>query len=427
VGTIIKIQKYNLAKININKLNCLLLLIVFYFLMEYVYKVFVSDYYASVGFSYHFDMTKYLLGKLIVLVPLVSILFFCSSYIFACEVLIVSLFLIPNTILFQFMPFDQRILICVYCFIYSLLLFGIISFRIKSSKFSEKASLRVLILLSILMIIPFIFSSKFHLDFNVLLLKDIYKVRAENIHNYSMIQSYFFPWLAQAILPIGLIFSLNKKKYLVSFFIIVLLVFLFILSAHKSVFFGLLVLVYFLFFDDYYKKSKYFLFTIIGLLLFTRFITVSYNYIDAEADFSRRIFFLPALLNTFYFDFFDNNPVHLSYSIFSGIFHYPYSLDTANLIGEKYFGNPHSHANNGIISSGFMNFGLLGAISNTIGASAIITFINSLNIHPRYFGVTLLILFNFLSSYFFTSLLTHGVLIILLIFTFFLKDTESYA
>jgi hypothetical protein len=277
------------------------------------------------------------------------------------------------------------------------------------------------------MVVPFILSSKFKLDFNVLLLKDIYKVRAENVQKYSMIQGYFLPWLAQAILPIALIFSLNKRKYVFSLIIIFLLMFIFILSAHKAIFFGIFVLLYFFLFDDYYKKVKYFLLIIIGILVLTRLISICFNYINSEADFSRRIFFIPALLNTYYFDFFNNKPIHLSHSILSGIFHYPYTLDTANLIGQKYFGNPLNHANNGMISSGFMNFGMIGAISNTIAASAIISFINSLKIHARYFGVTFLIFFNFLSSYFFTSLLTHGILLILLIFIFFLKDTERDA
>lgn len=427
MGPIIKIKKLNFAKLVRSKVDSLLLLVFIYFILEYVYKVFICKYYGYLGFSYHFDLLKYFLGKIIVFLPLLAILFFCSSYIFVCEVLIASFFLIPNTILYQFMPFDTRILICTYSFIFSLLFFGLIDYRIRSSRFSERNTLRILILLSILMIIPFIFSSKFNLNFNVLLLKDIYKVRAENILKYSMIQSYFLPWLAQAILPIALIFSLKKRKWFFTIFIIFILGFLFLLSAHKSVFFGLLILIYFYFFDDYYKKIKYFLLTIIGLLLLTRLITLCFNYIDSEADFSRRIFFLPALINTFYFEFFDNHPVHLSYSILSWIFHYPYTLDTANLIGANYFGNPQSHANNGIISSGFMNFGMLGAIGNTVAASVIISFINTLKIHSRYFGVTFLIFFNFLSSYFFTSLLTHGILIILLIFVFFLKDSEKDA
>jgi len=165
--------------------------------------------------------------------------------------------------------------------------------------------------------------------------------------------------------------------------------------------------------------------TIIGLLLLTRFITVCFDYIDPEADFSRRIFFIPAFLNECYFDLFDGKPIHLSQSILSGFVHYPYELDTPNLIGQVYFGSPLTHANNGMISSGFMNFGMLGAICTPILASAIISFINSLRISPRYFGVTFLIFFNFLSSYFLTSLMTHGILIILLIFIFFLKDTEG--
>lgn len=379
------------------------------------------------GFSYQFDIAKYLLGKLIVLIPLLSVLFFCSSYIFACEVLLLSLFLVPNTILYQFMPFDIRILLCNYTFIYSLLFFGIVNFRTRLPQFTEKDSSRILVVLCILMLLPFILSSKFKLDFNVLLFKDIYKVRAENLAKYNMIQSYFLPWLAQAVLPISLIFTLNKKKYFFSFVIAFSLVFLFILSAHKSVFFGILVLLYFYFYNDYYKKVGYFLITIIVILLLTRCITIFFHHIDNEADFSRRIFFIPALINTFYFDFFNNNPIHLSNSVLSGIFHYPYPLDAPNVIGLHYFNNPLTHANNGLISSGFMNFGLAGAIGNTIAASVIIAFINSLNVHPRYFGVTLLIFFNFLSSYFFTSLLTHGVFITLLIFVFFLKDTKLNA
>ena len=70
---------------------------------------------------------------------------------------------------------------------------------------------------------------------------------------------------------------------------------------------------------------------------------------------ARRGFFVPSLLDSFYFDFFDGNPLYWSTSIFENFIDYPYDKSIPYLIGEQYFNNAEMGANNGIVSDGFSN------------------------------------------------------------------------
>ena len=78
--------------------------------------------------------------------------------------------------------------------------------------------------------------------------------------------------------------------------------------------------------------------------------------------FIRRAFFVPAKLTFDYYDFFSSNPlVYWSSSITSSFIDYPYSTNTALLMGE-YLGDSTTSANNSFLSTGYMHAGVPGMI-----------------------------------------------------------------
>ena len=135
----------------------------------------------------------------------------------------------------------------------------------------------------------------------------------------------------------------------------------------------------------------------------------------------RRVFFLPSLLDVYYFDFFQDNPIYYSHSFFTSIFNYPYFQSPKSLISINYFNDFNMNANNGLISDGYMNLGVVGILLNLILFSCIMTFIKSLNISMKFYGIVFLFIFSVLSSPLSTIMVTHGGFILLIILNFTIK------
>jgi len=136
-----------------------------------------------------------------------------------------------------------------------------------------------------------------------------------------------------------------------------------------------------------------------------------------KSIFVRRVFFVPSLLNEFYFDFYKDSHLYLSHSIFSSFIDYNYDMSPAHTIADVYFHKPKMNANNGIISDGFMNFGYAGVVIYSLIFSLIFAFINSIKLNPKYFGLFVFYMLTFISSALLTVMLTHGFFLVL-IFTF---------
>jgi len=79
--------------------------------------------------------------------------------------------------------------------------------------------------------------------------------------------------------------------------------------------------------------------------------------------FTMRFLAMPAVLTSYYFDFFSQNQFcYLSHSIFRWFLDYPYPLEPPMLIGSVYIGNPNCNANGNIWADGYANFGLPGVL-----------------------------------------------------------------
>ena len=83
------------------------------------------------------------------------------------------------------------------------------------------------------------------------------------------------------------------------------------------------------------------------------------------------------------------------------------------------------NANNGLISDGYMNLGVVGILLNLILFSCIMTFIKSLNISMKFYGIVFLFIFSVLSSPLSTIMVTHGGFILLIILNFTIKNTNA--
>lgn len=140
----------------------------------------------------------------------------------------------------------------------------------------------------------------------------------------------------------------------------------------------------------------------------------------------RRVFFVPADLSFKYYEVFSElGNVYLSNSIFSSFIKYPFSYPPQLLVSMYALGNE-SWANSGFLATSFMHFNVFGVILFSFIVAVLIKIVDSLveNKLPVWLGVAIVITpFSslFKSSDLFTSLLTHGLLLSLILLWFIRK------
>ncbi len=377
------------------------------------------------GFIYDYNFIKFIQVKII----LFLVLFFMnfktkSGFIYIVESIYIVFLVFPNLIIYEYVPTNSYIIKTILFFVFLLHISQYFNFRIGFRKVTEKQSMILILVVSFLVFLPFLLECKNNLNLNVLSFTDIYDVRKENSGHFFLFSGYLFSWLSKVILPILFVYSMIKRNFVISFITLFILLYLFVAMAHKSIFFGIFLVVFFYFFEDYKKKTFFFLLVIIIGFAASHFLYYSKGMILPESLLVRRVFFVPALLNTFYFDFFKNEPLYFSYSIFRNFVEYKHELPPANLIGLNYLNSLETFANNGFISDGYMNWGLKGTVFFAIILSFIFKLFDVIKIDSRYFGVFFLAIFTTISSALFTSLLTHGILLLIFLSMFVLQKNN---
>ena len=395
-----------------------------YILLEISYVSFVSEIYTYSGFNKLEDGNKIL--NIVIYFFVLIISFFSSrlikSHFSITTIYVVLSFLIfPSFILYKYTHSNIYIFlsyISLYFFLYIFLKY--FNFKVKTKKFNFYSSKFLLVFFSLTLVIPFLISFGTSINYNNLLLIDVYESREDFYYKSNSFLNYSLSLLSKIIAPIGLLFSLKSKNVLYSIFFTLIIFYLFLLTGNKLILFGYFVICFFYF----VKPEKSFLYLSI-ILIISMISFYFFNINEIGGLLLRRVFFLPGLLDIYYFDYFDDKHLYYSHSFLSFFSDYPYSQLPKKIIAIEYFNNFEMNANNGIISDGFINLGIPGILFNIIIFSIIITFIKSLKVNMRYYGVVFLFIFSLISSPLSTVLVTHGGLILLLLLNYFLKNTNE--
>jgi hypothetical protein len=420
------IQKLNkfLERFNFRIINFVLILTI-YFLLEYSYKVFVSDVYHI--FFYDFDLRKYILAKLIFLFLSFLANRIKTPFTYFTAMFFIVMMLIPNLILYQFMDFNFSIILHISFFILLLIIVGQIRLRqAYSLKITAKNQALLLFGISLLMLIPYFMTYRWDVNFSVFSLdRNVYIQRAEAKDLAGSYIRYTMSWLVKIILPALLLFGFKKNRKIAYWGALFFLLYLFVTMSHKVILFAPIVAVMLYIIKKPGAQVATIFSGIIFVIIASRFTTEYYEYLNIEGTFVRRVFFIPAILNESYFDFFAGKPVFFGNSFLSDYVDYSYSLQPSNLIASIYWGKPQVSANNGFISDGFMHLGHIGPVFFSVIVAGIIKLIDSFKISPEYNGVFIITMFTFLSSALFTSLLTHGVFLLIIFSYIFLQNTYN--
>ena len=199
---------------------------------------------------------------------------------------------------------------------------------------------------------------------------DVYKFRRGSSDSFPILVHYLWPQFANALLPLALTIFLHKRKYILFGITSIMCVGLFSVLHHKTILFiPLFVFVIYrvlligkswLFFKMCFCGAA-----VLGVIEIATLSALGSDVIGPfNVLFIRRVLLVPAQLNGFYFEFFDENlKYYWSQSkITFGLLAMPYEQSSPKTIGAFYFGNKGTSSNTGFLGQGFANAGYLGVL-----------------------------------------------------------------
>lgn len=286
-------------------------------------------------------------------------------------------------------------------------------------QFRSQFSFKWIMLLVTFSLVVFVFvdvQGRFHWS-SFLFQNDLYDVRRAVSEEISSFGKYAMSWLTHLLLPLLIVyFGLSKSKI----WIVLPLSLAFLLYAfnpHKTILFNALLASIFALAPSLKVLSKYLVLGFLALLVLGRVEALVFT--DRvgmiEGFMVRRLLFLPVYLSHCYLEYFQE-PIYLSHSVFKSIAAQPFLQEPSEVIGEFAYPGSGANANNGIFSDGYMNFGVIGFFLWTILGALCVRFLLSCATVPQLTVFIVLVLNIFKSSPFLTSLKTHGVLVVMLLF-----------
>ncbi|MCG2459124.1 hypothetical protein K8352_00015 [Flavobacteriaceae bacterium F89] len=288
---------------------------------------------------------------------------------------------------------------------------------------NKKQALIVLLIVTTLGIIPYLYVYGPYINLKNLFLQDVYQTRSIMGALANPYIGYTYSPFTKIIVPLIIVFALELKNKLVLVIGILCLILFYLFGAHKTVYVGLIVLL--VFYKLQYSQTVNIILKLSVILVVCCMVLAVFGYDYPWILTFRRIHFLPSLLDISYLDFFKDNYLFWSESVLKDFFTYPYDVRHEHLIADLYLNRPKTAANNGLISDGYMNMGTWGVCINIFIVSLYFMVLNSLKLPSKYFGLYLLVIFSFISSSLSIVLLTHGAIVLLLVSIFILNDKNS--
>lgn len=258
---------------------------------------------------------------------------------------------------------------------------------------------------------------------------NIYLYREEaGQYNIPTIMRYMFT-MSKMVLPTILIYFLNEgKKFLVVVTIISETIAFFIDGSKSTLFVLAVALV------GYYILDKSFnLKIVVGSCIMFALSIIEYAVAGTYAIagfFIRRLYFVPANLNKYYYAFFNGSEKDLFRQSILGKLgiRSPYTEKINVLVGHLHSGGWDEGANNGLFSDAYANLGVAGMVIMPIIIVFTLKIVESIahNLDKRYMlAASVTIPLTLLSSSYFTVLLSHGVLLVCIVFMCIPRDNNE--
>lgn len=259
--------------------------------------------------------------------------------------------------------------------------------------------------------------ANFRLHFN---LSDVYDLRFEaREFNMPKLLKYIYSFAANVI-PICIVYYILKQRYVFVYLLAFVGLLNFSIAGSKSTLFRIVLCLLFLFLKNInFKKWILPAFLCLTVISFLEYIINDSTIISTLII--RRSLYIPNLLDSVYYDYLQNLD--------------PYYFDTTKYtdlqfnIGNDVFGNDKMRANNGFFTDAYINLGTIGCFVYPFIYSTIIRFLagacenhsNCIKVFSTFLFVTTL-----QSTFFTTSLLTHGLALII-VTLYLMPNTKTYS
>ncbi len=407
-------------------------IILFRIVLDLNYATIISPLFISTGFVDESNAFSMVLSwiTLLILAPFIISIYKTPKLSANIIVLLFLVFYVPMTSIMRFIPMDTKFqaLFMIYWIILLTAYILIPSFKLsKEAKRNSFALWFVLLILSVSVIYVSGRYFGFRIHFGLM---DVYDLRNEERSlNLPIILKYLLPAAAN-ILPVLLVYFLFKRKILIAILISFVILLNFSIGGHKDVIFKLVLC-----FIGYwlYNRNRIVLFSwglsLISFLSLIEFYFTGTFFIANVAI--RRVFYIPALLNYNYYNYFTiHEPDYFRQGIIGWLgISSPYKVPIAKIIGYDYSGNIDTNANNGLFSDAYLNFNVLGVLIFPVILIVIFKLFDfcSKGLDPKLWILPIVAaVISFGSSPFTTVLLTNGILLLLITLYFMPRSKISF-
>ena len=388
--------------------------------VEY-YRFVYLNYFYLMGFEFEAEPVAVIAGFFMLAVVL-AVMFMGDrdeeggSY--AVSMIVALLLCLPSVVMYQFGGITPYV--PLYALLFLLLLRSPLLevSRWDLSRIPVRYQRFVLPAICVLCLLPFPLAYGFdNIDLSLFAMgEETYDVRAAVSERETLLTAYLLGPLRMVLLPMLVVYGLMdfRRNWWMTLLGVACLLFLFLLNPQKSIFFGLFVVLALFAFKGYRAKAGMILYGLLAACLVSALLNMATGHLMAESIVLRRLFFIPAIVSDNYFTFFDGHPMMLSHSFLGHWFDYPYQLEPSRMIGEMMYNRAETNCNTGILADGFMNFGHLGAVFFVALGALFVRCVEGQLQNARFFGLLALLVYTFLNSALFTTMLTHGGLVLLL-------------
>jgi hypothetical protein len=388
--------------------------------LSIVYIRYIAVWYGYQGFLLSLSLERALLAILL----LILMMFFMPISVNRPSDLLVQVWCligyIPILLLFMLGDANINYLIFVSC------CFGIIIYFQRKGFILKIPKLKQGILGYLLLILIFLYTysvliSSFGFTFNMSIL-DVYDIRSDYVRvaaAYPFL-SYLAIWQGYVINPVLFSVFLKQRKYVLSAFMLFLIFLLFSITGLKNLLTGVFFVLLILFIIKPQNSFSLLASSLSILVVGSGVITEISGRLEFVSVAVRRLFFLPALLNFRFYEFFSVNPkTKFGYSLFSYFVDYPYDLPPSGIIASYIDPTKNSGANAGFLADAYANFGFIGMIVFTFLLIFILRITDSLSEGKDWRLVSIALIMPFfalINSALLTTLLSHGLLFALLLY-----------
>ena len=395
--------------------------VVYRILLDICYIKFVVPHFEYSGFTLHFSFLNYILSVVLLFFGIWMFGKFSIQISFSKMIMLFLILIsfIPFTSMVGLYSFTIEYVVAntVYWMVLSWLMVSIPTINIPPIKRDRMLYIILLVVVAIFAMTVVYISWRytgFRLTFDIF---NVYTIRRESAtFNMPKILEYIFA-ATKAVNPILLLFFLSIRKRGIAAIIFGIQILSFSINGSKTVLVSTVISVFF--FYIYKERMIKRLPLIMTCMMLLGLVEELFSSSLITTFLIRRVMFLPNLLNFNYFDFFTTHePDYFGQSFlryFGASSHYP---EIDHMIGRIYYGKTSMGANNGLISDAFANLGWVGIFIMPLLLVFVMRLLDASvkGLETRIYVVSAItISFILISSFLLTTLLTHGLLVIIVI------------